>query len=304
MKLLVPFLIFLSFTNLLYPQCCSVGTPTGGTTQAGVVAEGGLRVIGFYRYSYSEQYYSGDIGLSGGLIQNANYGFAGSSFAYGISNDLTVEAELGYFLNKTQDFGIDMLKGFGFSNMTLSAKYNLLDMPQENLELTLGAGVKIPFTRTPQAVNQVELPAEIQPSTGAFGGVIHAFLHKGLKDPDINLFLIGRAEFNGENKNTFPYRYGNSYIASLFAGKEIFDNLTGIIQFRSEYREKDFRSGKPIDQTGSLLLFISPQVSFNLSDWNISALFDFPFYKYYNDRQLSMKYSFSVNLTHTFSLAE
>ncbi|MFQ5334944.1 MAG: hypothetical protein ACE5DN_02600 [Flavobacteriales bacterium] len=182
---------FIIHNSLVRAQCCSPGNPVGGTSSLSILAKRSIRFIGFYRYGYSDTYYQGTKPIPFHLVSSANYNYAGSIISYGVTNMFNVETELGYFLNRTQEYGLAppyMVRGYGLSNAVVSAKYNLINNKAKNWEWTTAAGGKIPFAGQPQAVNNVELPLDVQPSTNAFGIVVQSFLYKGYVHRALHFF--------------------------------------------------------------------------------------------------------------------
>jgi len=284
-------------------QCCSVGSPVGGTTNIGIVPENNIRATLFYRYGYGNQYYQGDACYPGEvLVKQAYSSYSGLLADYGLTSDLTIGTELGYFVNKVQDYGVNGVKETsGLSSAVLMGKYNIFNDNESEFEFTAGAGVKIPFSTTPQEQKGVTLPRDVQPTPGAFGAVAQLFFHKGFSEATTHLFLVHRIEINGRNENDYDYKYGNIYNTSLFVTKKIIPNLIGILQLRNEIKDKDTEREKndeeikEISNSGGILFFISPQLNFSFGDVFVSALFDYPLYRYYNSRQLAGKYSFAMN---------
>ncbi|MCX6154951.1 MAG: transporter [Candidatus Kapabacteria bacterium] len=281
----------------VHTQCpcmggASVGglTPIAGTSNIGILKEGNLRAMSFYSYSNGNRYYSGDILAEEGLVKSFNSSYLGLLIGYGILEDLTIDTEIGYYLNKAQDFGGYTLSGSGFSHATLYGKYNAFNSRAKEFEWTIGLGAKIPLNFIEQ-----NLPQNIQSSTGAFGAVLISYFHKGYKSEGLHFILVNRAEFNAENKNT--YKYGSSLINSLFVTKSIFDKLTGMLEFRSDLKLKDTKYGVKNEDSGWNIFVLSPQLSYSLSDFNISAYFDIPLYKYYNGKQLTNKNSLGLTFT-------
>jgi hypothetical protein len=291
-----------------YSQCCCVGTPSGGTTSIGILGQNVLRATLFARYSQSNDYYQGSskVNQSGVYVQKANFKYVGAIVGYGITDDITLETEFGYFLNKTWQYSIATpdVVGSGLSSLVVSAKYNLFNSMEDMFEITAGVGAKLPFSTKPQIVDNVELNQDLQPSSGAYGAVLQAFIHKGFPDSDINLFLMNRTEINGSNTFPFPYRYGNSYITSLYASKKIIESLVGMLQLRYDIRNQDERDGKPFENSGGYSFIVSPQLSYHIDKLNFSVLCDIPVYKYYNNKQLANAYSAAFNISYLWNFNE
>lgn len=290
-------LMLIGLEQSVYCQCACIGgaavgglTPIGGSANIGVLKEANLRISIFDRFGVGDEYFAGDSKTTQGLVDNYSYNFMGLNAGYGINDELTVEVELGYFVNKMQQFADDKIESNGFSHLNVSLKYNLFAKRASELEYTVGLGGRIPLDFSDDNV-----PQNILPSTGAYGIILHSFLHKGFKDKGWYLILLNRAEFN--STNSYDYVYGFSLISSFYTTKILFDNFSASLEIRNEFRTKDESFGKSVDNSGGMIFTISPQFSYKLDNFYLTGLFDYPFYKYYNGTQLTNAYSLWLMLT-------
>ncbi len=281
--------------NLAKGQCaCMNGatvsgiSPLMGTANIGLLKSDYLRVLAYYTNTYGNTYYSGANKTASGLVKEFRNSNLILNAGYGLTDNLTAEAEIGYSIDKTQKLETYSVSATGLSYLNLMLKYNLLKFSVKQIEWTAGAGIRIPF---PTDENK---PVHLNPSTGAYGIALQSFLHKGFKASGTHFILSNRFEYNFEGEN--KYRYGIAAINSLFFVQNISDNVNGILELRSDYRAKDETKGAIIANSGSNSIVISPQLNYNFSDFGISAMFDFPVYKYYNGSQLTNSYSFGLAL--------
>ena len=306
------FLVLLLFASqALRAQCFTTsGNPVGGTTNMGVMDKSTLRLTLFYRFSCSDQYFEGNEKYSGnqGVLQNASYNYLGFLSGYGLTDRLTVEAEAGYYLNKTQVYYIEdtELTGRGPSNLVISLKPQLYHHSDKRFEVSCALGANIPFSTEMQQVQGVTLPLNVQPSIGSYGLVFQSFLVKENSFIATRFFWVGRVE--KYFKNPQDYEPGNLYLNSLFFSKHfIFEqwklkDWTFILQLRNHIKERDTRSDQVIGASGNFLVFLIPQVNLTIGEhWNVSALIDIPVYRYYNGIQLANKSSFVLTLIRDFS---
>jgi hypothetical protein len=287
-------------------QCCSTGSPVGASTHVGVLNKNAIRIITFYRHSFSDVYYEGS-NPSEDIIDmsdDAHYDFGGLTFEYGLTHRFTLQADAGYFFNKIVNFHNPLLtdqNGQGMSNGYILLKYGLYIDPVKLVEITVGAGLKYPFTRQPAtAPNGSALQLDARPSTNAYGFVGTLLLSKEFAPVTLRTFMLNRFEYNGFNVN--DYQTGMLYINSIFVSKKIVKRLFGIVQLRNEVHGKDVQDGMEETNTGYYLVVITPQISYNIGGlWNLSFLYDFPVYKNYQGKQLTPDYSYAVSLSRDFS---
>jgi len=129
---------------------------------------------------------------------------------------------------------------------------------------------------------------------------LFAFIHKGFKDKNLRFFLINRTDINSSNDS--EYRYGTGFYTSIFTVKQLFEKLSGIIEIRNEYRMKDKYMDLFVDDSGSNLIILSPQLNYMFGNLNVSAIFDYPLYGYYFGHQLAIKLAVAINLTYQLKL--
>jgi hypothetical protein len=292
-----------------YGQCCSAGSPLGSSTYGGIVGKNTIRMSTFIRYSQSDDYYSGtEKEPNYGLISYNDFLFQGLIMAYGLTKKLNIETELGYFYHKTQYFKTDpltpqtILNGYGLSNGIISMKYALFKNISKGLELTIGAGMKFPFTKTPQYdENNALLPEDIQPSTCAFGWMAQMMFQKEFKPQRITMFLHSRYEKN--YTSDIGYKYGDKLRVSYIASKRIQKQFGAIFQVRYEYIAQDENNGALQMNTGANLISVSPQVLYSLKNkWNFILAGELPVYKNYKGTQMSNNYAVSLSLNYDLCL--
>lgn len=303
-RILISFLLFISFPYLTHSQCCSVGSPVGASVYVGILGKNYLRTAVFYRNSYSDQYYEKDHKTDYNVPLNySTYNYTGIAVGYGLTKRLTLEYDMGYFFNKTQDFKYVNFteKGYGLTNGGFAFKYGCFVKPASQIELTAGAGFRFPFSTEPQVIDDVQLSRDVQPSTNAFAINAMLFFNKGWPQIGFRLFTLNRFDYNFPDK--LKYQYGSVLLNSLFASKKIIPRFFGIVQIRSEYKSHDKDNSVIRENSGNYILILSPQLSYSIAGiWNVSVLYDIPVYKYYNEKQLTPKYSFAVSFTRDFNL--
>lgn len=298
--ILLLFSLFTFHVSLSFGQCCSPGNPIGGTTALGVNEEGVWKFFLNYRYGYSGQYFEGNQASTTQFIQDGNYNHLGLIAMLGLTDRLTVEAEAGYFFNKTQRYVPGILpthqSGRGLTDLTFTARFNFFRDLTRDWEVTGGLGFKVPLGNHQLLDQGIVLPRDLQPTTGAYDLVQTFFLYKGFLPQKIRTFLLTRLELKGQSID--EYQYGNFFATSLFGTYSLGTDWVLIAQLRGEFRGRDSRpfTGTGINvendreeviPTGSQKLFFVPQISYLLSpQWQVSVLGELPVYQQYNDRQL------------------
>jgi hypothetical protein len=297
----------INLPNKLPAQCCSAGLPSGVGTYAGMVSKKTLRITTFGRFTHSKDYYRGDIKLDRPiLVKQSNFLFQGISVSYGILKGVAVDLEAGYFYIKDQTLINDYYqKGYGFSNGILMLKTNIFKSDSLGIELSIGGGLKFPFSKEALYVNHVRLNSDLQPSTNAFGYAGQLFFRKRIAGQRMNLYVINRYEYNV--KNTYQYRFGSRFRSSVIWEYSILRNFGIMMQARYELstHDYDYRINKQFENSGSSVFFLSPLIFYSIaSTWHISGTVDIPVYRVHNGTQLSNNYSLALNLTKDIPLAK
>ncbi|MBN1416118.1 MAG: hypothetical protein JW973_13535 [Bacteroidales bacterium] len=305
-------IIFLSVTcnAKINSQCLSSVNPVGGTENLLVLEKKSLRIITFYKYGEGKHYYEkAKRSDSAYLINKANYNYLSGIIGYGLSNKITLEAEFGYYINKSQHYSTQpeyTLTGRGFTNLIASVKYNLYTNHRKRIYYSVAAGVKIPFSREPKEVNNVELPVEVQPTIGAYGLVVNSYFVKENSEKALRFFVTNRIEANLSNKN--DYQLGTTIFTSFYISKHLMfqwlkGDWTTILQVRNEIRTRDQISDRLKESSGGYLFFVAPQINYVIKEkWYISAMVDIPVYQYFNGTQLGTGIGATLSLSRTFSM--
>ncbi len=168
------------------------------------------------------------------------------------------------------------------------------------------AGTRIPYSREKQVKNGTVLPIELQPSYGAFGGVLQLYMVKEYPVSGTRYFFTGRMESSFENQ--YDEKQGNAFYTSLFWSKHLMfpwlkGDWTSILQLRSEIRGKDTTPLGVKESSGSYLFFLSPQLNSYIKEkWNVSVTLDIPLYQYFHGTQLATTTGISLTLARDFKL--
>jgi len=307
-KFVIYVIITIGFCLKTSGQCLSSVNPVGGVENLLTLEKRSIRVILFYKYSQGKHYFQKSRHTDFNMIDRAFYNNLTYFMGFGISNKLAIEGELGYFINKTQVYNLDpeyKLRGNGFSNIVLSARYSLYAENFKRIFVTLAPGIKIPATRKTQEIDNVELPVELQPNMGSYGFVLNSTFVKENSGSGFRFFLTNRLETNVINKN--EYRAGSAIYTSIYFSKHIMSAVvkgdwTAILQFRNEIRMHDEISGIQKESSGGVICFIAPQINHVIMEkWNLSVNFDIPIYQYFNGTQLGAGYSFAFVMSRTFT---
>lgn len=303
-KIIFSFLLLCPLEEL-FPQCCTSGCCMPGTANFGVLEKGDLLFFSFFKKNYSDRYYSGDRPVNFNYLINDYSDYTGTSFSYGLTSKLTIQASLGYFIDKTENFNIPMigeqqLFGQGMADLELYFKYNVYTTKNERLSLVVSGGSKMPTGPFRLETNSVLLTRDVQPGAGAYSGIFALYaLVKPFKNKTRAIMFNSRTDFNGVNP--LGYQYGVTNTNTISTTIKLYKEISLIAMARNENHDIDKVNGVGLFSSCSSRIFVTPGIALNLGhDLNFSCYGDFPLYQYYGGIQLAAKYAFSFAISKIF----
>lgn len=308
--------------NFLLAQCCGggSGSPIAGGASQGVLQEKQMEINVNYQNVNTSKFLNGDVAAPQ-FIDKYYSQYMYSRIACGMTKNLTMSLETGYYINKTQ-YGLkhsDTISSSGIADILLFPRYDVLNRTDSDktTEITLGLGYKIPVgkyndslvlfrnPRTGMTVYDNKIPA-VQPSTGSQDIVFYAFFFRGY--PTKNLRVFSNILYIKKGWNPEGEKFGDYASLGLFASKTFFENLGVTLQLKGESvgkmkRNSDlpFPNYDPL-ATGMKKISLVPQISYGFFHGKITvyALSDFPIYQYVNLIQVASQYQTTVGISYRF----
>jgi hypothetical protein len=287
-------------------QCCSAGNPYFYSEQANM-GHKELQAVAGYKYSTSDTYYAGSEKIDINDIKKAWFNYLNLQLVYGLTQRLSIQTDLGYFINKSEEYYKEdwaTKTGYGLGDATLTLKYLAYKSFTHKYSIIPSFGMKFPIGVFDQEVDNVKLPITIQPSSGSFRYLLNLYMNKSFKNPKWNLGFYGSFEYaqliDSEN---FYYKYGNVYLFSLIGSYKIMDKLNIGLEIRNENRAKASRENEQVvESSGYNIIYTIPHLSYTItSKWFLAANAELPVYRYYNGIQLGNKFSVSASLSFRLS---
>jgi hypothetical protein len=308
-RLILVFILIITNSSFeLLGQCCSPGGPNIGSLSSGTVWKNNIKLSLYSQYGISSNYKEGNKISDFDLLDQGYYKFIGMIASYGFTENLTLSLESGYFLSKIQDYNLDVdddiLEGFGLTELTILPKYKILNSIDNNVDLSFGLGLNIPFTKDPQVSKNVLLPIDVQPSTNALGFISDIYLNYPIHEHNLQLLFFNRVNINSSSLYSgLDYRSGERVISSINILYNINDLFGSLLQFKHEFKSQDKFENKLIPSTGHNIFYMSPQLIYIYNELiQTSFLFDYPLYQDYRGTQLAIDYKISVALTYNLRL--
>ena len=319
MKIKLFYIYIFLFAALLAPeisraQCCTAGNPAGTNCSLTNCGKNILDVSFTQNYAYSDMYYIGNKAETNKLygnatIKNSYLDFSSLALSYGLTSRIRINADLGYYIDKYQVFNVGYTRyAQGLADGTIGIIYKAYSTDDNTFQLSPSAKLSIPVGPFHQVYDGIELPIDFQPSAGNYRYNLGLMMSKNFEGTNLSLFSINSVEISQpvEAKNTL-YKYGNLYNLSVMGMYGFSNVITGLLQFRFEFRNKARETVRSNDSTfyvpasGGSIIYLSPQIKFNLPfKFNVSLQCNLPVYKNVNSEQLTNKYSLVANISKSF----
>lgn len=311
--LFLTFSFFIAVSNDINAQCCAAGNPVSSNCTIGDYGKDMLSVSIYHIYSNSDTYFNGTEKLDKEYIKTA-YNFTYLSISYGLTSKLKLLADAGYFANKSQIFVNQNYERFarGIGDLNIGISYDTYSSEDEEFRLSQTARVTVPIGEFKQVFDGIELPIDLQSSSGNYKINYGISLSKRFGNSGFSLFSVNSFEMSQFIKtSTSNYKYGNLYNLSLIGAYRISNELNGLLQLRCEIRDKALNNSisEPnrysyINSTGGVIAFISPQVNYTFNnDWTVSLQVNYPFFKNVYGEQLTSKYSIQAGISKSFDFS-
>ncbi len=328
--LIIYFLWFVVSYNSFAQGCCSggSGSPIAGGVSQGVLQEKQIEFGLNHQYSYSNNLYKGSV-LDTALvnkIDNLNSNYLYVRMAYGVTKNLTLSVESGYFLNrdlvKLHPENIDNIqKSKGIADLIIFPRYDLYNKSKSKhqTEITIGLGVKIPLGKYNDSSLVYEDPftgqkqfttsaPTVQPTNGSHDLFFYGFAMRDYKKLQFKVFA--NAMYVKKGWNPLGEKFGDYLSVSLFFGKTFLKKIGLTIQAKAEWIDA-MKSSPGVDllamynidvkSTGSEKYSLVPQINYSIGTFTFFAMSDIPFYQNMNGTQIGAKYQLTTGITYRFT---
>jgi hypothetical protein len=166
---------------------------------------------------------------------------------------------------------------------------------------SFGFGGRIPVGSNDETQNGITLAEDMQPSVGAYGGVLWGYWAHALNDSkSARIYASVSYTQNGENDR--DYQFGAEATATLGGNYQTQSPWGFGVDLVYRTAERDQRASTDIPNTGGEWLDIIPSAQYHLTETlAIRASGKFPLARNLNDAlQFTTKYSFRLSLSYVF----
>lgn len=189
-----------------------------------------------------------------------------------------------------------------FGDLRVTGRYQHALAGSEAAPRTAGVlfGVKLPTGRT-GITNDSGAVAErtLQPGTGTTDVVLGAFFHQQLPQQGASWFA--QAQVQRAVKEDDGFRPGTQFSVDTGYARSFTDKFSGIVQLNAVVKRRDAGANAEPADSGSRSLFVSPGMSYQLTDAvRAYAFYQHPLYQHVEGVQLTPKGAFVVGLSTRF----
>jgi len=315
----------LLFAGNSFAQCCAggSGSPIAGGTSQGVLSSHQFELNTNTQYINSDKFYTGDSPDTNKYFDRYKSIYQYFRVAYGITSNLMISVETGYFFNK-EEIGLnnDPSKTYnskGFSDIIIFPRYDIFNISNERhkFELTLGLGYKIPIGTYNDSTGNVEPfsgdtyyvrnPQAVQLTTGAQDIIFYSFFYWGNLTKKFRLFA--NTLYIKKGWNPLGEKVGDYASVGLFAGKSFFNHLGLTLQVRGEWM-REMKINEVVlnygglnydpEATGYKKVFVSPQINYTQGKFTFYVLADLPVYQYLVKTQVGTQLQMTTGISFRF----
>ena len=167
--------------------------------------------------------------------------------------------------------------------------------------LSFGIGARLPLGEDDASKQGITLAEDLQPSTGAYGGIAWAYAAHAFNDSkSARMYGLLTYTYNGENDR--DYQFGHDATASLGGSYQTQTPWGFNLELLFRTAERDQRASVDIPNTGGQWLDIIPAVQYHINEsLALRASAKIPLTRNLNDQlQFTTKYAYRLSLSYVF----
>lgn len=303
-------LLLLSAPNVFGQACCTAGTPLLSSLETSGTPFQSLQFGLSYRYNSIASIFINDSQLDDDSRERISKSLI-LQVDYGIWRDVSITALFSYILQERiilSPLGTEnLLNTKGIGDALLLIKYSIIPLTMvDEMELSAGGGIKIPFGESQLTSNGLLIPADMQPGSGSWDYLGWLYFSKG-RLLELPLSFVSNLSYriNGTNNrfevDGFDYKFGNEAIAQIGLAyrTDFISDFSLFMRYRNA--QADFSRGFEIPNTGGQWFYLVPGINFKLDNSKTIRLSgEIPIYIKVNGTQLTT--SFTTTLAFYYSI--
>jgi len=281
--------------------CSCANVPLLGTMELGTPGDGKWFLATTYEYHDASELVSGSSTVSDttGRVRTSEAFVL--EVSRGFREKFSVSALLAAVQHK-REVGSDRDQVSGLGDAIVMLKYSPAAISLYSKKaLSFGIGAQLPLGENDASSNGIVLAEDLQPSTGAYAGMLWVYAAQALNDSaSARIYLNATYTRNGENDR--DYRFGHSATASLGVSYQTQTPWGFNIETLYRNADRDSRGGSSIPNTGGNWLDLIPAVQYHVNDSMALRMSGrIPLARDLNDQlQFTTRYSVRLTLSWVF----
>lgn len=294
-------LISLGSADLMAQTCSCAGVPILGTMQSASPNNGQWFIAGTWEYHDISELVSG----SSSVPDQTNRERTANALVVEASKGLTEKWSVSGLLSMVEhvrDVGGTKDSVSGVGDALFMAKFSPKQISlYEKTTLSMGIGARLPVGENDAARRGVVLAEDMQPSTGAYGGILWFYTAHALNDAKSGQIYASAAyTYNGENDR--DYQFGHSTTASIGGSYQTQTPWGVNAELIYRHAERDQRASVDIPNTGGQWLDFVSAAQYHLNEsLALTASVKIPVSRDLNDQlQFTSKYAVRLSVAYVF----
>jgi hypothetical protein len=300
-KLAVATALLLAAAHSAATTCSCASVPLLGTMELGTPGAGKWFLATTFEYHDASELVSGSSTVPDTTGRDRTSEAAVLEISRGLGEKLSFSALLAAVRHERNVGGVsDQASGLGDAIVMLKYSPASISLYSRNA-LAFGVGAQLPLGEDKASSGGIVLAEDLQPSTGAFAGMLWAYAARALNDSSsARVYLSATYTRNGENDR--DYQFGHSATASLGASYQTQTPWGFNVEMLYRNADRDVRAGSPIPNTGGSWLDLIPAVQYHVNETTALRLSGkIPLARDLNDQlQFTTKYAVRLTLSWVF----
>lgn len=281
--------------------CSCANVPLLGTMELATPGDGKWFLASTYEYHDASELVSGSSTVSDTTGRDRTSDALVLELSRGLGDKFSFSAMLSAVQHDRTIGGVrDEASGLGDAIVMLKYSPTSISLYSRNA-LTFGAGARLPVGEDDATSNGIVLAEDLQPSTGAYAGLVWVYAARALNDAaSARLYASATYTDNGENDRN--YRFGNETTASIGASYQWQSPWAFNAELVYRHTKHDERGSAEIPNTGGDWLDLIPAVQYHVNEsMALRLAARVPLSRDLNDQlQFTTKYAIRVTFSVVF----
>ncbi len=262
--ILLSFLV-LAAADAAATTCSCANVPLLGTMQLATPADGQWFVAGTYEFHDASELVSGSSTVPDATGRDRTSEALVLELGRGFGEKFSLSAMLATVRHDRTVGGLnDNATGLGDAIVMFKYSPLAISLYSRNA-LSLGIGAQLPLGKDDAANDGVVLAEDLQPSTGAYAGMLWVYAARALNESS-SARLYANATYTNNGENDRDYRFGHAATVSLGASYQTQTPWGFNVELLYRNADRDQRAGSTIPNTGGEWLDLVPSVQYHVND--------------------------------------